>query len=223
MRQRAAGVPANPDAHLLKLVTGATAGLLLGTFVTMLLLVTERIHQPIAVFPLLLCAALSGWLLADRRLDIAIRRRRATALRELPVFAESLAIAVSAGAALPNALELVSQGAPGVVSDAVQHALRALAAGTNLERALQGLAEDLPMPALRTLVDAMCIALDRGTPLVEVLHAQASDVRVESRRALLEAAGKREVAMMIPVVFLVLPSVVVVALYPAFSELAQMA
>ena len=50
----------------------------------------------------------------------------------------------------------------------------------------------------------MAIAVERGTPLADVLRAQATDVREEGRRALLEAGGRKEIAMLVPVVFIVL-------------------
>jgi tight adherence protein C len=41
-------------------------------------------------------------------------------------------------------------------------------------------------------------AVERGTPLADVLRAQAQDVREAGRRALMEEGGKKEIAMMIP-------------------------
>ena len=44
-------------------------------------------------------------------------------------------------------------------------------------------------------------SLERGTPLTEVLRAQAADVREAGKRRLLEAGGRKESAMMVAVVF----------------------
>lgn len=44
------------------------------------------------------------------------------------------------------------------------------------------------------------MAVEQGTPLAEVLHAQEQDVRELGRRRLLEEGGSREIAMMAPVV-----------------------
>ena len=62
-------------------------------------------------------------------------------------------------------------------------------------------------------------SVERGTPLAEVLRAQAVDVREAGKRLLLESAGKREIGMMVPVVFLVLPTVVVFAFWPGLVGL----
>jgi tight adherence protein C len=73
-------------------------------------------------------------------------------------------------------------------------------------------------------VDGMVVAIERGTPLSDVLRAQAVDAREARKRQLLEAGGRKEIAMMLPVVFLVLPTTVVFALYPGvvgFSVVAH--
>ncbi len=52
-----------------------------------------------------------------------------------------------------------------------------------------------------------------------MLRAQARDVREAGRRALLEAGGRKEILMMVPVVFLVLPVTVVFAVFPSLATL----
>jgi tight adherence protein C len=63
------------------------------------------------------------------------------------------------------------------------------------------------------------VAVERGTPLADVLRAQAQDVRDMGRRRLMETGGKKEIAMMVPVVFLVLPVTVLFAVYPGLAVL----
>jgi len=68
-------------------------------------------------------------------------------------------------------------------------------------------------------VDALVVALERGTPLADVLRSQADDIRGARRRTLLELAGRKDVLMLVPVVFLILPTVVLIALFPAAQAL----
>ena len=63
------------------------------------------------------------------------------------------------------------------------------------------------------------VAVERGTPLADVLRAQAQDVREQGRRALMESGGRKEVLMMVPVVFLILPVTVVFAAFPSLAVL----
>ena len=48
-----------------------------------------------------------------------------------------------------------------------------------------------------------------------MLRAQAQDARDLAKRDLLESAGKKEVAMLIPLVFLILPTTIAFAVFPA--------
>ena len=72
---------------------------------------------------------------------------------------------------------------------------------------------------LARFVDGIAVAVERGTPLADVLRAQAVDVREASKRALLETGGRKEIAMMLPVVFLILPVTVLFALFPGYYGL----
>ena len=68
----------------------------------------------------------------------------------------------------------------------------------------------------------LLISLERGTSITQTLQSLSSEIRSETRRQLLEIAAKKEVAMMIPVVFGILPSITAIALYPAFVSLSIM-
>jgi tight adherence protein C len=85
------------------------------------------------------------------------------------------------------------------------------------------MAERVDIPSVRRFVDGLSIAVGRGTPLADVLRAQAGDARADLHRSLLEIAGRKELLMLLPVVFLVLPTVVLVALFPAISALTSVA
>ena len=61
------------------------------------------------------------------------------------------------------------------------------------------------LPLVARFAEGIAVAVERGTPLADVLHAQAADVREAGRRELIETAARKEVFMMVPVVFLVLP------------------
>ena len=63
----------------------------------------------------------------------------------------------------------------------------------------------------------------QGRPLADVLHAQAADVREAGRRNLIETAARKEVFMMVPVVFLVLPVTVFFAFWPGVVGLSPCA
>ena len=67
--------------------------------------------------------------------------------------------------------------------------------------------------------EELVLSARAGTPLAEVLRSQAQDVRELGRRRLMESGGRKEIAMMVPVVFLVLPVTVLFAVYPGLVSL----
>jgi tight adherence protein C len=94
-----------------------------------------------------------------------------------------------------------------------------VASGLPLGSTLTTLARELQLPAFTRAVDQITGALERGTPLADVLRAQAQDSRDDAKRALLEVSGKKEVAMLVPVVFLILPTTVLFAIFPGIFVL----
>ncbi len=103
---------------------------------------------------------------------------------------------------------------------------RALArarAGMPVAKALGELAEQTTMESFARFLQGLVVAIERGTPLADVLRAQAVDVREVGKRALLEAGGRKEISMMAPVVFLILPVTVLFALFPGLLTLTSLA
>ena len=140
-------------------------------------------------------------------------------MSEFPTVAELLALAVTAGEGAPAALDRVARLSRGELSVELTRCLARARAGASLPSALQGLADRTGLPSLARFVDGIIVAVERGTPLAEVLRAQAQDARESGRQAVIEEGGRREIAMMVPVVFLVLPVTVLFAVYPGLSLL----
>ena len=126
---------------------------------------------------------------------------------------------MGAGEGAVGALERICRLANGELAGELGRCLADARAGANLPDALQGLADRTGLVSLARFVDGMVVAVERGTPLAEVLRSQAQDVRETGRRAVMEAGGRKEIAMMLPVVFLVLPVTVLFAVFPGFAFL----
>jgi tight adherence protein C len=190
---------------------GLLAGLALSLFFT-----ANSGFRPVPLLILCLICTVSGVLARDRWLSREVATREERMMAEFPTIAELLALAVAAGEGAVGALERVTTISHGELARELSRALADARAGASLVAALQGIAVRTSLPPLARFVDGVAIAVERGTPLAEVLRAQAVDVREAGKRALLEAGGKKEIAMMVPVVFLVLPVTVLFALFPGF-------
>lgn len=162
---------------------------------------------------------LLGVLGRDQVLDWQVRRREQRILAEFPSVAEILALAVGAGEGPLGALDRVARTCSGDLADEIVRTLADARTGRSLADALNDLAARTAIPSLARFVDGLVVAIERGTPLAEVLRAQAQDVRELTRRRLMESGGRREIGAMVPVVFLILPVTVLFALYPGLAVL----
>ena len=184
----------------------------------MLLALVRPVNVP-ALIAASLPAALAGAAGRDWWLSRQVERRRARIEAQLPDVVELLALVVGAGQGPVAAIERVVALGRGALVDELSLALAEVRAGTVLTTALAHLEQRVASPQVTRLSEAIAIALERGTPLADVLRSQAADSREAARRELMEEGGRREIAQMVPVVFLVLPITVVFALFPGLFVL----
>jgi tight adherence protein C len=163
---------------------------------------------------LCLAAFVVGVLARDSRLTSQVTRRERRILAEFPTVAELLALAVAAGESPVAALDRVVRRSGGELSSDLGRVLAAVRTGEPVGAAFDRLAASTGLPLVARFAQGVAVAVERGTPLAQVLHAQAADVREAGRRELIEVAARREVLMMVPVVFLVLPITVLFAFWP---------
>jgi tight adherence protein C len=219
-RLEQAGLGSSVEHFRVEQVVWGAVGLLAGLALAVLATLRHTSTGPVPFLVLSAVFVLAGVLGRDQLLTGQVRRREARMLVEFPTTAELLALAVAAGEGAVGALERVSRLSRGELARELNRALAEARAGASLVAALEGMAGRTALPALARFVDGMAIAVERGTPLADVLRAQAVDAREEGRRALLESAGRKEIAMLLPVVFLVMPVTVVFALFPGFYNLS---
>ncbi len=175
------------------------------------------LQTPGRAVPLLVLSALAfvvGALWRENRLSAQVKEREARILAEFPTVAELLALAVAAGEGPVSALDRVVTRTHGELSLELGRVLAEVRTGAPVSRALDDLASRTGLPVVARFAQAVAVALERGTPLSDVMHAQAADVREAGRRALIEKGARKEVVMMVPVVFLVLPVTVLFAFWP---------
>lgn len=193
-------------------------GLASGLAFALLAGVARGLSPVVGLLVVLLCGA-AGALGRDYWLTRRVKRRQHSMLLELPAIAEMLALAVSAGEDPAAAIARAARSGRGVLSEELNRVIAATRAGSQLVTALEDFLNRTTQPAVSRFVEAVATAVDRGTPLAEVLRAQAQDAREAARRELMELGGKKEVAMMAPVVFIVLPTTVLFALFPGLALL----
>lgn len=196
----------------------ATIALGLALVLTVPLVAASRITLPMGLvlmelFPLVAVLA-RDWLLGH-----AISRREAALARQLPTISELLALAVGAGESPLAALERITAATSGELSTELRRTIADIHAGAPIDIGLKNLARRSQVPSLARFADALAVAIERGTPLAQVLNDQARDAREDARRQLMELSGRKEIAMLVPVVFFILPITVLFAVFPGIFTL----
>lgn len=162
---------------------------------------------------------LAGVLGCDNRLTAQVSAREDRMRAEFPVVADMLALAVAAGESPVAGIERILRVVRGALGEELGRVLADVRTGTPVAAAFDALSARTGVASVARFAEGLAVAIERGTPLVDVLHAQAADVREATRRDLIETGGRKEVAMMIPVVFLILPVTVVFAFFPGYVGL----
>lgn len=216
-RLRQSGSELTVDQHRLHQLLGAAAGGIGGA--GLVILPSPARENPVAGLGLAVLLAAVGALLPGRLLARAARRRVARIAEELPTTLEFLALSLAAGEGVHDAFRRVARIGRGELAREIDGVLAETGSGVPFADALGRLAGELRLPALERVAGQVIAALERGSPLAEVLRAQAQDARDARKRELLEVAGRKEIAMLVPLVFLILPVTVLFAVYPGIAVL----
>ncbi|MFK4728208.1 type II secretion system F family protein [Agromyces mediolanus] len=166
-----------------------------------------------------IAAAFAAAAACELLLQRSARLRLARIDDELPTVLEFLTLSLTAGESLLDAVRRVARSADGELSAEFARVVASAGAGSPLIGALAEMRDRLAHPPLTRALDQVLGAVERGSPLAAVLRAQATDARESAKRRLIEAAGRKEIAMLVPLVFLILPVTVVFGLYPGYVVL----
>jgi tight adherence protein C len=199
----------NQRNRILYILFGFAVGILFlsgASFVTILLLVIT-----LAIF--------RYW---EKGLASRLKKKRSEAAEaEFPSVVELFAVLVSAGESPSTAMLRVSERANGEMAREFAGALLNLKNGKSLSQSLEVLGAQVSSPTVRRFCDTLILAIERGSSLSDVLNRQVEEVRAGQHASLLTAAGKAEISLMIPVIFLILPISVLFALWPSYVSLGQ--
>lgn len=140
---------------------------------------------------------------------------------ELVNILQMLSIMISAGESPMMALRYISQRSVGYIPELIDQSFSKYESGRNLAQTLEQIAIATGSSQVRRLTNSIQIAIQRGTPILEVLNNQVQSLNKQINLALLNKSGKSEIALLIPVVFLILPVSISFAIWPSIYGLNQ--
>jgi tight adherence protein C len=140
---------------------------------------------------------------------------------ELVNILQMLSIMISAGESPMMALRYISQRSVGYIPNLIKQSFSKYESGNNLTQTLEYIAVATGSSSVRRLTNSIQIAIQRGTPILDVLNNQVQSLNKQINLALLKKSGKSEITLLIPVVFLILPVSISFAIWPSIYGLNQ--
>ena len=132
-----------------------------------------------------------------------------------------LTILISSGMSPARSISVLSNSANSVSSRALKRVVQDVESGYSLIEALDRLKSAYPSTSLRRFVTTLILGIERGSALTPILTAQVRDSRTAHKNEIMRRAGKAEIGLMIPVVFLILPISILFALWPSYQQLGS--
>jgi tight adherence protein C len=154
-----------------------------------------------------------------RKLQAKSSQKISQALFELPEILELLVVSLRSGSGIYQSLQIVVPRASGELARELTKCLAAVNFGAALTDEIRKIPKALAHPQFAELANKIAMSLTRGTPLAKMLEDQSSSARAEIRNHLLMQAGRNETRMLVPLVFLILPVIVLFAIYPSLKLL----
>ncbi len=162
-----------------------------------------------------------GYYLPISQLNSKIKKRQKAILRALPDALDLLVICVEAGLGFDMAMGKVYEKWDNELSLAFGRVLREIQLGKLRRDALRDMAARMDVPDVNAFIAAIVQADQLGVGMANVLRVQSEQMRVKRRQRAQETAQQAPVKMLIPMVFLIFPSIFVVLLGPAALKVME--
>ncbi len=166
---------------------------------------------------------LLGFFLPVMWLSGKIRRRQEEIVKTLPDALDLLTISVEAGLPFDGAMQRVAEKWDNEISRAFRRLLAEMRVGKSRRDALRDMAERVDVPDMTSFVAALIQADTLGISIAKVLRIQSEQMRIKRRQRAEEKAQQAPIKMLLPMTFLIFPTILIVILGPAVLILKESA
>jgi tight adherence protein C len=154
-----------------------------------------------------------------------IRRRGAARLdevdRQLPEMIDLLIAMIEAGIGFTAALGMVAERFQGSLGDEMRLTMKQQSLGMSTQQALEDMAARCATISVRAFVRTASRGETLGVSIGPVLRELSSDQRRRRRQAAREKMQKAPIKMIFPLMFLIMPALMIVLMYPAVYGLVK--
>ena len=138
---------------------------------------------------------------------------------EIPTFMQLMTVLISSGISPTRAIDLLTRRPSSICAKKLREVVTEVDQGKPIVEALDHLATMNKTLILSRFTTAIILGTERGSSLTPVLISQVKDARNAQKNKTMQQAGRAEIALMIPVVFLILPISILFALWPSYQQL----
>lgn len=143
-----------------------------------------------------------------------IKARQKAILKQLPDAMDLLTISVESGLGFDAAMQKVAQKWDNELSKAFARVLSEIRVGKLRREGLRDMAARIEVPDFTNFIAAIIQADQLGVSIAKVLRIQSEQMRIKRRQRAEEQANQAPIKMLIPLAFLVFPSIFIVLLGP---------
>jgi tight adherence protein C len=187
---------------------------------SMSLLMVFASTVPLGQRILIICVAfIMGYLLPGIWLGSKIKKRQEEVLKSLPDALDLLTICVEAGLGFDAAMQKVAEKWDNELSRAFMRAVQEMQLGKLRREALRDLASGMDVADVTSFTAAIIQADQLGVSMAKVMRIQSDTMRMKRRQRAEEKARQAPVKMMIPLVFFIFPTILIVLLGPALIQI----
>lgn len=154
-------------------------------------------------------------------LESRVSRRQNNIRKAMPDALDLLTICVEAGLGFDAAMGKVNEEWENELGLAFGRVIQEIRLGKLRREALRDMADRIGLPEMTSFVAAVIQSEQLGVSMGRVLRIQSDQMRVRRRQIAEEQARKAPVKMMLPLVFLIFPSILIILLGPAGLILMQ--
>jgi tight adherence protein C len=201
------------------LVLQLVAAVGVGGLALLAMTVLSHATPPEQVFLLSVVGTLAGFFIPQFYLSRNVTKRQKSVRRAMPDALDLLTICVEAGLGFDAAMAKVVEKWNNQLSLAFNRVLQEVQLGKLRREALRSMAENIGITEMTSFVAAVIQSEQLGVSMAKVLRIQADQMRVRRRQLAEEEAHKAPIKMLLPMAFIIFPSLLIILLTPALFQI----
>ncbi len=200
------------------------AGLALGGVLLLLSFISQSdmlkfSANPLRALGIIVAGGVFGFYIPNLLLQSKITRRQESIIKSMPDALDLLTVCVEAGQGFDQAMQQTAEKWENELSLAFERVIQEIRLGKLRREALRDMAERMDIADMTSFVAALIQADQLGVSMAKVLRIQSDQMRIKRRQRAEKKAHEAPIKMLIPMAFLIFPSIYIVLLGPAALSL----